>query len=254
MDKLINYEKLSEFKNKLLNDNVASPKATWSSKKITTHINAELANYATTASVDASLALKADKSYVDASLALKADVYEVATTADIEALFASAPTYPPLNQFWYESKSGHAEDLRAGLLSEIPNDPYENGHFVHTFPQDADDQTFYYAGEATEYWNDTTSQPSGEYNYFTKVWLPYLKGGIVEYEEDGETFRYSIIPFKNMFNNQEFLTDVYYPGTVDEMTECFTDEVSGHYYGAMNGAGTNIIHCSDGDYTVPVGS
>lgn len=41
MDKLVNYEKLGEFKDNLLNDNVASPKATWSSDKISTLLDAK---------------------------------------------------------------------------------------------------------------------------------------------------------------------------------------------------------------------
>lgn len=121
MDKLVNYEKLSEFKDNLLNDSVASPKATWSSKKITTYLNTELANYATTASVDA-------------SLATKADVYEVASLEEIESLFIPVPTGPAANEIWYiTSNESVITPYAAEALPTIVSNVYENGKGVIKF-------------------------------------------------------------------------------------------------------------------------
>lgn len=120
MDKLVNYEKLSEFKDNLLNDSVASPKATWSSKKITTHLNTELANYATTASVDA-------------SLATKADVYEVASLEEIESLFIPVPVQQP-DEIWYTSSDGNIiTPTTPASLPTIVSNTYSDGKGIIKF-------------------------------------------------------------------------------------------------------------------------
>lgn len=149
-DKLITYENLGRFyddlnlndltdldnriKN-LIKDTSTSNDSTWSSNKINT-------TKADKSYVDASLNNKADQTYVDAGLATKANIYQLATTAEIEALFSPtppAPTAPADNEIWYTTESGELwepYDMYGGgdtlqidgntLLSNT----YENGHGV----------------------------------------------------------------------------------------------------------------------------
>ena len=152
--------------------------------------------------------------------------YEVATTADIEALFASAPTYPARNQLWYTTSNGQTCPLDAtndGIVDEaaqLTSNVYQNGKGIATF--DCERIGLQYS-----------SNSYGEKSTLTAVWLPYIT-------EEGWMI--------NMFGGQENLTNIYYPGTVDELADVFK------YSGALYNAGTNIIHCSDGDFTVPAGS
>lgn len=193
-------------------------------------LNSDLALKADKSYVDSSLALKADLSYVDASLALKADVYEVATTADIEALFASAPTAPADNEIWYTTSNNelwepYDEELEGDMLEIYPNNPslrnhllsntYENGHGV-----------LKYANNVTtlpEAWGKTDSMHPSQ---LTTLTLPH-----------------SVSFVGDICSGNPNLNTVYYNGTV---AEC--GEINFDYFGQYADFDINQIICLDGIY------
>lgn len=186
-------------------------------------------------------------------IANKANVYEVATIAEIEALFAAPepePTYPPLNQIWYTTSNGQEYgfedytsiwDVRTYQSIMPTSNVYSNGKGVITYPQDLIDMSNF----------GSIGQWDAENATATAVWLPYLtKTTVINGEGDPQV----IYPFSNMLNNVDTLTDVYYPGTVAELTEAMYDTDNEEWKDCLisETSGNRIvsaIHCSDGDFT-----
>lgn len=194
----------------------------------------DLSNYATLNDIS----IYATISYVNASLATKADVYEVATVAEIEALFAAPepePTYPPLNELWYTTPNGQAlsgEYITSGIHNEnyesitLTSNTYQGGKGVLTFAEDIYEM---------QYWGDQSDCGDIE-----KVWLPYFTSANAD-----------SLALTEILSLQQELTDVYYPGTISELSYFMFPEDAGIEWDTLGGAGTRTFHCSDGDYTLP---
>ena len=175
----------------------------------------------------------------------KTDVYNVATTADIEGLFVPAPTYPARNQIWYETVNGQISNdfglyvmLSGGVpatSSNIVSHTYSNGKGVITYDSD-----IYSLG----YFPMEDSGQEDFVNNIKKFWLPYFTE---EEEQQGDA---DIDMLNCLLIGQSNLTDVYYPGTIEELNYFVFPEEGASDWECLRGAGTNSIHCSDGDRRV----
>lgn len=203
----------------------------------------DLSDYATLNDISTFITLDdtsiyATKTYVDASLATKADVYEVATVAEIEALFAAPepePTYPPLNELWYTTPNGQAisgEYITYGIHNAdyesitLTSNTYQGGKGVLTFADDIYEM---------QYWGGQSDCGDIE-----KVWLPYFTSANAD-----------SLALTEILSGQQELTDVYYPGTISELSYFMFPEDAGIEWDTLSAAGTRTFHCSDGDYTLP---
>jgi hypothetical protein len=164
--------------------------------------------------------------------------YEIATVAEIEALFAAPepePTYPPLNELWYTTPNGQAisgEYITYGIHNKnyesitLTSNIYQGDKGILTFADDIYEM---------EYWGGQSDCGDIE-----KVWLPYFTSANAD-----------SLALTEILSGQSQLNDVYYPGTISELSYFMFPEDAGIEWDTLGAAGTRTFHCSDGDYTLP---
>lgn len=207
-DKLITYENLGRFYDDLVGNDIAelaikisnlikdtstSNDSTWSSNKLNT-------TFATKQELNTKQNVLTEGTHIDITNNVISVEYEIATTADIEALFSPAPAAPADNEIWYTTESGELWE---------PYDMYGGGDTLQIDGNTLLSNTYQDGHGVLRYANDITilEQPWGKTDYDHTTDLISI------------TLPHSVNYIGDILKGNSGLNTVYYNGTVAECSE-----------------------------------
>ena len=152
-DKIITYENLVRFYDDLIKDTSTSNNSTWSSSKINSEIQAHSGATYTAG----------DNININSENVISA-IINLATTAEIEALFAEPTPGQPDNEIWYTTRSGELWE---------PSDMYGGGDTLQISGNKLLSNTYQNGRGVLRYANNITSLNDGwgnaDYEHTTDI-------------------------------------------------------------------------------------